>query len=248
MTPDWSKKHEPVPYAKLNNSQSLNLYAYVGNSPLNHVDPDGHAKYCNNKASCKYDDGNNDGKVYVVFNKKEYNAIVAAQSIKGNWTSSILMPGADVRDAIKASVKASNSGPNGGFHEEGGKWGTLNGKQVGSPLVPGGRAIPRLQNAATIDLAQAANPALYQALSLSGTIEGQWHVHPAGIGPNQYRKIMGFEQGPSHHNPNGTGDQDTASSGTNIVVGARSGAVTFFDGSNDNLGQMNLNDFMSLPK
>ena len=43
MSPDWSAKEEPVPYAKLENPQSLNLYSYVGNNPLGNVDPDGHA-------------------------------------------------------------------------------------------------------------------------------------------------------------------------------------------------------------
>jgi RHS repeat-associated protein len=42
MSPDWSAKVMPVPYAKLDNPQSLNLYAYVGNNPLIHVDADGH--------------------------------------------------------------------------------------------------------------------------------------------------------------------------------------------------------------
>jgi RHS repeat-associated protein len=42
LSPDWSAKVEPVPYAKLDNPQSLNLYAYVLNNPLTHVDPDGH--------------------------------------------------------------------------------------------------------------------------------------------------------------------------------------------------------------
>jgi RHS repeat-associated protein len=42
MSPDWSVKAEPVPYAKLDNPQSLNLYAYVGNNPLSNVDPNGH--------------------------------------------------------------------------------------------------------------------------------------------------------------------------------------------------------------
>ncbi len=32
----------PVPYAKLGDPQSLNLYAYVLNNPLKTVDPDGH--------------------------------------------------------------------------------------------------------------------------------------------------------------------------------------------------------------
>jgi RHS repeat-associated protein len=42
MSPDWSAKVQPVPYAKLDNPQSLNLYSYVGNNPLSRVDPDGH--------------------------------------------------------------------------------------------------------------------------------------------------------------------------------------------------------------
>jgi hypothetical protein len=42
MSPDWVAKAEPVPYAKLDNPQSLNLYAYVLNSPLVHRDLDGH--------------------------------------------------------------------------------------------------------------------------------------------------------------------------------------------------------------
>ncbi len=42
LTPDWSAKVEPVPYAKLDNPQSLNLYSYVGNNPLARADADGH--------------------------------------------------------------------------------------------------------------------------------------------------------------------------------------------------------------
>jgi RHS repeat-associated protein len=42
MSPDWSAKEEPIPYTKLNDPQSLNLYAYVRNNPLTRVDVDGH--------------------------------------------------------------------------------------------------------------------------------------------------------------------------------------------------------------
>jgi RHS repeat-associated protein len=42
MSPDWSAQEEPVPYAKLDNPQSLNLYSYVLNNPLGKADPDGH--------------------------------------------------------------------------------------------------------------------------------------------------------------------------------------------------------------
>jgi len=42
MSPDWSAKEEPVPYAKLDDPQSLNLYAYVEDDPSVRVDADGH--------------------------------------------------------------------------------------------------------------------------------------------------------------------------------------------------------------
>jgi RHS repeat-associated protein len=42
MSPDWSAQEEPVPYAKLGDPQSLNLYSYVRNNPLGGVDQDGH--------------------------------------------------------------------------------------------------------------------------------------------------------------------------------------------------------------
>jgi len=42
MTPDWASDGSPVPYAKLDNPQTLNLYVYLRNNPLNTIDPDGH--------------------------------------------------------------------------------------------------------------------------------------------------------------------------------------------------------------
>lgn len=42
MSPDWSSKAVAVPYASLDDPQSLNLYAYVLNNPMTNRDPDGH--------------------------------------------------------------------------------------------------------------------------------------------------------------------------------------------------------------
>jgi RHS repeat-associated protein len=45
-SPDWSAKEVPIPYANLDDPQSLNLYIYVGNRPVSNVDPDGHWPDC----------------------------------------------------------------------------------------------------------------------------------------------------------------------------------------------------------
>jgi len=42
LSPDCSAKEEPVPYAKLDDPQTLNLYAYARNNPMTSVDADGH--------------------------------------------------------------------------------------------------------------------------------------------------------------------------------------------------------------
>ena len=44
LSPDWSAKVEPVPYARLSDPQSMNLYTYVENSPMDREDADGHVQ------------------------------------------------------------------------------------------------------------------------------------------------------------------------------------------------------------
>ena len=43
MSPDWALRPIAVPYATFGDPQTLNLYTYVENSPLNRIDADGHA-------------------------------------------------------------------------------------------------------------------------------------------------------------------------------------------------------------
>jgi len=45
-SPDWSAKPQAIPYARLENPQSLNLYTYLPDNPLRGVDPDGHGDNC----------------------------------------------------------------------------------------------------------------------------------------------------------------------------------------------------------
>jgi RHS repeat-associated protein len=42
MSPDWSSNPISIPFARLDNPQTLNRYSYVNNNPLNHFDPYGH--------------------------------------------------------------------------------------------------------------------------------------------------------------------------------------------------------------
>jgi hypothetical protein len=57
---DWSASPEPVPYAKLNNPQSLNLYAYALNNPTTLADPDGHDLGADPSGVGEGDDGQGD--------------------------------------------------------------------------------------------------------------------------------------------------------------------------------------------
>jgi RHS repeat-associated protein len=43
VTADWSAGPASVPYARLDNPQTLNLYSYDDNNPVNGIDADGHA-------------------------------------------------------------------------------------------------------------------------------------------------------------------------------------------------------------
>ena len=52
MSADWTAGASAVPYATLTNPQSLNLYAYVGNDPVDGMDPDGHARYDHGADGC----------------------------------------------------------------------------------------------------------------------------------------------------------------------------------------------------
>lgn len=54
MTPDLDIDPDdpgPVPFADLRDPQTLNLYPYVRNNPLNGIDPDGHKSVCTSTSS-----------------------------------------------------------------------------------------------------------------------------------------------------------------------------------------------------
>jgi RHS repeat-associated protein len=76
LTPDWSAKVTPVPYAKMGNPQSLNLYGYIGNNPLTNFDPDGHTAcgaYEGNIGACITDTASAHGDALGVYNSMLQN-------------------------------------------------------------------------------------------------------------------------------------------------------------------------------
>jgi RHS repeat-associated protein len=59
LSPDWSAKQEPVPYVKLDDPQTLNLYEYVENNPLGFTDADGHMhQQCHHVGATSSSDAN----------------------------------------------------------------------------------------------------------------------------------------------------------------------------------------------
>ena len=126
----------------------------------------------------------------------------------------------EVKAAIAASVKASNSptadDKKGGFHEEGGVWGTdiKSGEVIVSPAKPGPVSNPG-DKTAHLDVGNAVNPALNQQMMP----QGEWHIHPKGSGDRQ------FVQPPSG------ADKTNAVFKTNIVMGAGNNRVYFYNSS-----------------
>ena len=141
-----------------------------------------------------------------------------------------------VKDAIRASVNASNSStPDdkmGGFHEEGGMWvTTTDGKLVVLPAVSGAYAKPN--EGSHIDPEFSAIPIASDKIA---SFDGSWHVHPrGGVIEDRKTKHKGvvtevkitrsFSQQPSPR------DISAAVAPTNIVVGAQDEIVYFYNSS-----------------
>ena len=89
LSPDWSSKAEPVPYAKLENPQSLNLYAYVLSNPLNTVDPLGH-KGC---------------KETLELCKAVLDAVTSGGSIQDGWASRLLKISRTISSGVETAEK-----------------------------------------------------------------------------------------------------------------------------------------------
>jgi len=137
-----------------------------------------------------------------------------------------------VKEAIATSLKASNlpttDDKRGGFHEEGGVWGTdlKAGNVLVSPAKAGPVSHPR-DKYAHIEIGNAVDPSINQRMMP----DGEWHIHPKGTREKE------FIQPPSEV------DVENAVFPINIVVGAGNNQVYFYDRLRV-VAQMNLSDFL----
>jgi hypothetical protein len=218
------------------------------------VDPTGQfADFYDQNGNRLGTDGQNDGKVYVVTDKKDVDAIKKADKKKGTTQvssvgSAIELPSFAARQEIGGAAVDRSNNPStaagdteGGFHEEGGYVGTdANGQELIVPAKPGPVSDPRTDTGAHIDVMNAANPS--QTANLA-TITLTYHVHPSGVlnvtpKPPPGTVVFGsehlrqFDQPPSKTDIRIAAQRDSQLGiKTNIVVGARVGKVYIYNGS-----------------
>ena len=138
-------------------------------------------------------------------------------------------------NAVNASNGKTADDTRGGFHEEGGQWGTTTSGAVSvAPAVPGPANL-NVVGGAHMDPAKAVDPSVKNNWQ---SLDGTYHVHPSGSITDANGQRLFFAQGPSGK------DISVAGGGINIVVGAGDKKVYFYNGSGVIGKPMKLKDFM----
>jgi len=127
MSPDWSAQAEPVPYAKLDDPQSLNLYSYVLNNPSSKADPDGHADKCGDGAgSCLAEETGSDLRAQKQTAGQQQNqqstqhGVTIGVGLAGNAEAGDGKVGVEANGSAVATLSASSKGVSAGVAASGG--------------------------------------------------------------------------------------------------------------------------------
>ena len=213
----------------------LSPYNYVQNNPLLRIDPTGALDdpIYNKKGEVVGDDGENDGKAYLLTSNKEAKKLKKGKISASEVTSAIEFPSKAIRDAIGQAVDDSNSpselDPKGGKHEEGLVWGEIDGKEEivrsKSGGAPGEGAKEGTQVPLEIFVAKnKKNQKKINRMRQTKTLGGTAHVHPSGEHNDHdfVQSVSTIDKRMQRNNP--------TTSGYSIVVGARNEKVYFYSG------------------
>jgi RHS repeat-associated protein len=213
MTPDWAAKPTTVPYASFGDPQTLNLYAYLANLPVNRVDADGH---------CPPDGGSNGSSTSSCPTlRKEDVAAIKVQVDNSNKPTTDDKKGKNHETAVIT-----------GKDEKGG--------HAIVPAKPGAYSdVTKKGQTVEVNPSEAADPAQQKTIV---TPEVVAHVHPAGTVTTTTTNGDGQTVQTTHYwnQPPSGGDLKSAipAPGINVIVGAgtysnvsKSPTVYFFNSS-----------------